>query len=91
MASGLFKETNAKVWSQLLEYYKLVTYAMMNILERLKKVRVMHKIIVLYIDIYSDVLKSRSLKEVRAVMFTSPSKLEKIKAQFNTAHSKDQT
>jgi hypothetical protein len=25
------------------------------------------------------------------VMFTSPSKLEKIKAQFNTAHSKDQT
>jgi len=41
-------------------------------------------------DIYSDVLKSRSLKELRAVMFTSPSKLEKIKGQFNTAHSKDQ-
>ena len=40
-------------------------------------------------DIYSDVIKSRSLKEANAMMFTSPSKLEKVKSQFNAMHLKE--
>jgi hypothetical protein len=34
-------------------------------------------------DIISDVMKSRSLKEAYALMFTNPSKLEAVKAKFN--------
>jgi hypothetical protein len=32
----------------------------------------------------SDVMKSRSLKEAYALMFTNPSKLEAVKAKFNS-------
>jgi hypothetical protein len=35
-------------------------------------------------DIISDVMKSRSLKEAYALMFTNPSKLEAVKAKFNS-------
>ena len=38
MVNGSFKGETAKVRSQLLEYCKLDTYAMVKILERLKKV-----------------------------------------------------
>jgi hypothetical protein len=37
-------------------------------------------------DICIDVIKSRSLKEAYAMMFTSPSKLEMVKSEFNSIH-----
>jgi sterol desaturase/sphingolipid hydroxylase (fatty acid hydroxylase superfamily) len=40
-------------------------------------------------DIFSDVIKSRSLKEAYAMMFTSPSKLEAIKTKFNSIYLKE--
>jgi hypothetical protein len=40
-------------------------------------------------DIVLDVLKSRSLKEAYAMTFTSPSKLESVKAKFNAVHLKE--
>lgn len=39
-------------------------------------------------DLIKDVRKSRSLKEAYAMMFTSPSKLEAIKTEFDDAHFK---
>lgn len=39
-------------------------------------------------DIVIDVIKSKSLKEAYAMMFTSPSKLAKVKAEFSEAYSK---
>jgi hypothetical protein len=39
-------------------------------------------------DIISDVMKSRSLKEAYALMFTNPSKLESVKAKFNSTSTK---
>jgi hypothetical protein len=36
-----------------------------------------------------DVIKSRSLKEAYAMMFTSPSKLEAVKTEFNSAYLTD--
>jgi hypothetical protein len=38
-------------------------------------------------DIISDVMKSRSLKEAYALMFTNPSKLEAVK--FNSTSTKE--
>jgi sterol desaturase/sphingolipid hydroxylase (fatty acid hydroxylase superfamily) len=40
-------------------------------------------------DIFSDVIKSRSLKEAYAMMFTSPSKLEAVKTEFNSIYVKE--
>ena len=40
-------------------------------------------------DIFIDVVKSRSLKEAYAMMFTSPSKLDVVKAEFNSIHLKE--
>jgi hypothetical protein len=37
-------------------------------------------------DMSYDVVKSRSLKEAYAMMFTSPSKLEFVKAEFNSLY-----
>lgn len=39
-------------------------------------------------DMLLDVIKSRSLKEAYAMMFTSPSKLEAVKNEFNTIKAK---
>jgi sterol desaturase/sphingolipid hydroxylase (fatty acid hydroxylase superfamily) len=39
-------------------------------------------------DMMSDVLKSRSLKEAYAMLFTSPSNLEAVKDKFNTIYKK---
>ncbi|SDW30260.1 sterol desaturase family protein [Flavobacterium degerlachei] len=39
-------------------------------------------------DISSDVIKSRSLKEAYAMLFTSPSKLEAVKTEFNSINFK---
>jgi hypothetical protein len=39
-------------------------------------------------DITLDVIKSRSLKEAYAMMFTNPSKLEGVKAKFNSLNLK---
>jgi hypothetical protein len=41
-------------------------------------------------DIISDVMKSRSLKEAYALMFTNPSKLEAVKAKFNSIKEPEQ-
>jgi hypothetical protein len=41
-------------------------------------------------DIISDVMKSRSLKEAYALMFTNPSKLEAVKAKFNSIKEHEQ-
>jgi hypothetical protein len=40
-------------------------------------------------DIISDVMKSRSLKEAYALMFTNPSKLEAVK-EFNSIKEPEQ-
>lgn len=40
-------------------------------------------------DISSDVIKSRSLKEAYAMLFTSPSKLEAVKTEFNSIYFKE--
>ncbi|QJP35474.1 sterol desaturase family protein [Nonlabens sp. Ci31] len=40
-------------------------------------------------DITLDVIKSRSLKEAYAMMFTSPSKLEMVKSEFNSIYSQE--
>lgn len=40
-------------------------------------------------DISSDVIKSRSLKEAYAMLFTSPSKLEAVKTEFNSNYFKE--
>lgn len=40
-------------------------------------------------DMSSDVIKSRSLKEAYAMMFTSPSKLEAVKTEFNSIYLKE--
>jgi sterol desaturase/sphingolipid hydroxylase (fatty acid hydroxylase superfamily) len=40
-------------------------------------------------DIVLDVINSRSLKEAYAMLFTSPSKLETVKAKFNSIHLKE--
>lgn len=40
-------------------------------------------------DIVLDVLKSRSLKEAYAMLFTSPSKLEAVKNKFNAFYAKE--
>ena len=50
MVNGTFNGNTAKVRSQLLEYCKLDTYAMVKILERLKKVWVRYGVFGLYID-----------------------------------------
>ncbi len=39
-------------------------------------------------DIASDVIKSRSLKEAYSMLFTNPSKLEAVKAEFNYIYLK---
>jgi sterol desaturase/sphingolipid hydroxylase (fatty acid hydroxylase superfamily) len=40
-------------------------------------------------DIFFDVIKSKSLKEAYAMLFTSPSKLEAVKAEFNSINLKE--
>lgn len=40
-------------------------------------------------DIAYDVSKSRSLKEAYAMLFTSPAKLEEVKAEFNFNYERD--
>jgi sterol desaturase/sphingolipid hydroxylase (fatty acid hydroxylase superfamily) len=40
-------------------------------------------------DMFHDVSKSRSLKEAYAMLFTSPSKLEAVKAEFNSINLKE--
>ena len=40
-------------------------------------------------DIIFDIIKSRSLKEAYAMMFTRPSKLEAVKAEFNHIYLKE--
>jgi hypothetical protein len=40
-------------------------------------------------DIVLDVRQSRSLKEAYAMLFTSPSKLETVKAKFNSIYLKE--
>jgi sterol desaturase/sphingolipid hydroxylase (fatty acid hydroxylase superfamily) len=40
-------------------------------------------------DISFDVIKSRSLKEAYAMLFTSPSKLEAVKTEFNSIYFKE--
>jgi sterol desaturase/sphingolipid hydroxylase (fatty acid hydroxylase superfamily) len=43
-------------------------------------------------DMFSDVAKSKSIKEAYAMMFTSPSKLEAVKAEFKSTYlQKEQT
>jgi hypothetical protein len=41
-------------------------------------------------DIISDVMKSRSLKEAYALMFTNPSKLEAVKAKLYSTKEHEQ-
>jgi sterol desaturase/sphingolipid hydroxylase (fatty acid hydroxylase superfamily) len=40
-------------------------------------------------DIFLDVIKSRSLKEGYAMLFTNPSKLEAVKTEFNSIYLKE--
>ena len=63
MVNGSFKGETAKVKSQLLEYCKLDAYAMVKILERLKKVWVRYGVFGLYIDITVNYKKENELKE----------------------------
>jgi hypothetical protein len=41
-------------------------------------------------DITLDVIKSRSVKEAYAMMFTSPSKLAQVKEEFNDVYLRKQ-
>ena len=57
MVNGSFKGYTEKTRSQLIEYCKLDTYAMVKILERLYKVWVRHRVFGLYIDIKTKLKK----------------------------------